>query len=159
MRNLEGQLALLHGNDVSEIPGSRLLLECLVHLGSPWAIVTSGTEMLVNRWLGALSLAKPEHIISAESVEDGKPDPACYMLGLKRLGLQDVADDVLVLEDAPAGIAAGKAAGCKVVGLLTSHSRDEILAARPDWIVKDLESIKVVGQNGGILDVEIFNDV
>lgn len=50
-----------------------------------------------------------------------KPDPSCYMLGLERIGQAGANQNanVLVLEDSPAGIKAGKAAGCKVLGLVT----------------------------------------
>lgn len=46
----------------------------------------------------------------------------------------------LVFEDAPSGIRSGRAAGCKTVGLLTTHSREQVEAAQPDFIVKDLSS-------------------
>ena len=52
---------------------------------------------------------------------------------------------MLVIEDSPAGIAAGKAARCKVIGLTTTHSVDAVRAMSPDWIVSDLRSVKLVG--------------
>lgn len=54
-------------------------------------------------------------------------------------------DVVLVIEDSPAGIRAGKAASCKVLGLATTHSIVEVKKANPDWIVKDLQSVRYVG--------------
>jgi len=47
----------------------------------------------------------------------------------------------LVVEDAPSGILAGKAAGAKVLGLLTSHSLDQVKKGEPDWIVEDLSKV------------------
>lgn len=44
----------------------------------------------------------------------------------------------LVVEDAPAGVRSGRAAGCKTLALLTSHTREQIEAAQPDFVVKDL---------------------
>ena len=44
----------------------------------------------------------------------------------------------LVVEDAPSGILAGKAAGAKVLGVLTSHTLDQVKKVEPDWIVEDL---------------------
>ncbi len=67
---------------------------------------------------------------------------------------------VLVIEDAPAGIAAGKAAGCKVIGLVTTHSVAQVKESKPDWIVKDLRSVKFVNvggsaEKGGEVRIEI----
>lgn len=133
------------------------MLDSLIAASSPWAIVTSGTEPLVHGWLDVLSLAKPEHLVSAESVENGKPDPSCYIMGLEKLGLKDVAQDVLVLEDSPAGIKAGKDAGCKVIGLVTSHTVEQVAAAEPDWVVRDLESVTLVKHADGKTTLEISN--
>jgi glycerol 3-phosphatase-1 len=102
-------------------------------------------------------MAIPDHLVTAESVENGKPDPTCYLLGRERIGLEAGGKQVLVLEDSPAGIRAGKAAGCKVVGLVTSHTLEQVVSAEPDWVVKDLESLKVVGKEGEKLVVEISN--
>ncbi|KAJ6781177.1 hypothetical protein PWT90_08331 [Aphanocladium album] len=152
---MEGQLPVLYADLASEIPGARQLLDSMIKISAPWAIVTSGTEPLVHGWLSRMKLAIPEHLVTAESVPEGKPDPACYRMGLDKLKLSDVAGDVLVLEDSPAGIEAGKAAGCKVIGLVTSHTVDQVVAAEPDWVVKDLSSVHVVGTKGGKVVVEI----
>jgi hypothetical protein len=44
----------------------------------------------------------------------------------------------VVFEDAPAGVLSGRAAGCKTIGLLTTHSREQMEAAQPDVLVQDL---------------------
>jgi glycerol 3-phosphatase-1 len=59
-----------------------------------------------------------------------------------------------VLEDSPAGIRSGKAAGCKVLAVVTSHTAEQVLAAEPDWVVRDLASLRLVsvdvdGEGGG----------
>lgn len=118
---MEGLIPLHYGSDAVEIPGARSLLSSLSDFSSPWAIVTSGTSPLVTGWLSILKLPRPEHLVVAEDVENGKPDPGGYLMGLKKLGLEGKAADVLVLEDSPAGIKAGKAAGCKVLGVVTSQ--------------------------------------
>jgi glycerol 3-phosphatase-1 len=153
--HMEGLLPKRYGDDAVEIPGARALLDALVVRAAPWAIVTSGTEPLVSGWLRVLGLATPEHLVTAESVPDGKPDPACYRMGRERLALEGPSNQILVLEDSPAGIQAGKAAGCKVLGLVTSHTFEQVRAAEPDWIVKDLDSVKVVGHEGGRVTLEI----
>ncbi|KAL7927641.1 HAD-like domain-containing protein [Trichoderma austrokoningii] len=154
---MEAELPKHYADDVVEIPGARPLLSSIISHAFPWAIVTSGTQPLVRGWLKRLSLGTPEHLISAESVENGKPDPTCYRIGLERLALQHQAGEVLVLEDSPAGIRAGKAAGCKVLGLVTSHTVEQVVGAEPDWVVKDLESVRVVKLEGGRMTLEISN--
>lgn len=154
---MEGLLPKLYGSDAIEISGARSMLDALISQSSPWAIVTSGTVPLVSGWLQALSLPTPEHLVTAESVENGKPDPACYALGRERLNLQDADKEILVLEDSPAGIRAGKAAGCKVLGLVTSHTAEQVIAAEPDWIVQDLDSVRVIRHEGGKTTIEISN--
>jgi glycerol 3-phosphatase-1 len=159
VRDMEGRLPKLYGQDAVEIPGARALLDALIKENAPWAIVTSGTEPLVGGWLEALSLPHPEHLVTAESVENGKPDPTCYLLGREKLGLQDVASQILVLEDSPAGIKAGKDAGCRVIGLVTSHTVEQVASAKPDWIVQDLASVKLLGFKDGKATLEIANAI
>ncbi|KAK1769495.1 HAD-like domain-containing protein [Phialemonium atrogriseum] len=158
VRQMEALLPRLHGDSAVEIPGARALLADLIARRAPWAIVTSGTEPLVNGWLGVLGLPSPppDLLITAESVAVGKPDPACYRLGRERLGLAGGdGRRVLVLEDSPAGIRAGKDAGCAVIGLVTSHTLEQVLVAGPDWVVRDLESVSVVPGERAAVTLEI----
>lgn len=154
---MEGLLPKLHGDDATEIPGARALLKEIGDRGLPWAIVTSGTKPLVTGWLERLALPTPEHLITAEAVENGKPDPACYLMGRERIHLAGDDKRVLVLEDSPAGIRAGKAAGCQVLGLVTSHTAEQVRSAEPDWIVRDLESVRIVECKDGVVTLE-FRD-
>lgn len=155
VRDMEGLLPKLYADEAFEIPGARSLLKEIGDRQIPWAIVTSGTQPLVGGWLQRLSLPTPEHLITAESVENGKPDPACYLMGRQRIALAADDKSVLVLEDSPAGIRAGKAAGCKVLGLVTSHTAEQVASADPDWIVRDLDSVKIVGWQDGVATLEI----
>ncbi|KAI9050880.1 hypothetical protein LZ554_004997 [Drepanopeziza brunnea f. sp. 'monogermtubi'] len=156
IKHMEGLLPKMYGDDAVEIPGARDLLAQIKQASVPWAIVTSGTTPLVTGWLGVLNLPVPENLVVAEDVENGKPDPACYLMGMKKLGATDPSQ-VLVLEDSPAGILAGRAAGCKVLGLVTSHTVEQVLAAKPDWIVRDLKSVKVVNFSEDGVELE-FRD-
>lgn len=156
IKEMEGQLPVKYGKDAVEIPGARDLLDSIQRDNVPWAIVTSGTSPLVGGWLNVLKLPIPDHLVVAEDVENGKPDPSCYVMGREKLGLNGTAE-ILVLEDSPAGIKAGKEAGCKVLGVVTSHTVAQVLAAGPDYIVKDLRSVKVVGMSGSGVELEISN--
>ena len=144
----EGQIPIKHRNDATEVPGSRSLLAHLETAGAPWAIVTSGTRPLVTGWLEVMKLAHPRFMVTAEEVANGKPDPACYRLGAARLGLEGAKpESLLVLEDAPAGVRSGKAAGYRVVALATSHSVEQLREAGADWIVRDMRSVTMKGWN------------
>lgn len=155
---VEGLIPKEFGADAKEVAGSRALLASLDEGDAPWAIVTSGTRPLVEGWLERMRLTHPKHMVVAEDVEEGKPNPACYNLGKARLGLgpEGVA---LVIEDAPAGVRAGKAAGCRVVGLLTTHSIEQLQEAGADWIVEDMRSVRFAGKDkattGDLLKIEL----
>ena len=144
---MEGDIPLRFGCDAVEIDGARALLAQVDDLKVPWAIVTSGTRPLVAGWLKILNLTSPQYLVTAEDVKRGKPDPACYLLGKRKLNLKESAS-ILVVEDAPAGIRAGKAAGFKVLALATTHGIGELRAAGADWIVRDLESVSLKAFDG-----------
>ena len=73
---------------------------------------------------------------------------------MKKLGI-GAHDGVLVIEDAPAGIRAGKAAGCMVLGLATTHNIADLREAKADLIVKDLQSVKYVGGAAAVGGVKL----
>ena len=140
--HMEGLIPREFGRDAVEIPGARDTLRRLEELGVPWAVVTSGTTALITGWIDVLKLAHPQNMVVAEDVERGKPDPSCYLLGRQRLRLPSTAS-MLVLEDAPSGIRAGKAAGFKVLALATTHKISHLLEAGADWIVRDMQSLVI----------------
>lgn len=156
VRKIEGEVPLRFGADAVEIAGASDLLNRLEEAHARWAIVTSGTRPLVEGWLKKLHLAEPKRLVTAEDVENGKPDPACYKLGMQRLG---VDGNCLVLEDAPAGIRAAKAAGCQVVALATTHATEHLRDAGADWIVQDLRSVSLrkVDEESGDISIKIDN--
>jgi glycerol-1-phosphatase len=107
--------------------------------------VTSGTRPLVTGWLDVMKLAHPRNLVTAEDVEKGKPDPACYRLGSTKLKLPQKDASIIVFEDAPAGVRSGKAAGFMVVALATTHSLSQLQEAGADWIVRDMRSVTLKG--------------
>src|SRR5438477_7910252 len=100
-----------------------------------WAIVTSCTRALAGVRIDAAGLPKPKHLITATDVKHGKPDPEPYLAGARILALP--ASECIVIEDAPAGIRAGKEAGARVLALRTTASDAELQHAGADWIVHD----------------------
>nr|WP_218170185.1 HAD family hydrolase [Pseudomonas costantinii] len=107
-------------NDVEgvvAIPGAVEFLNSLP--GDQWALVTSAPKALALRRLQAAGIAPPAVLVTAEDVANGKPDPACYVLGAQRLGVP--VRDCLVFEDATVGIRAGEAAGAAVMVVTSTH--------------------------------------
>ena len=124
------------------------MLQSLEDARAPWALVTSCTRALLHAWLSLMALPVPAVSVAAEDVPVGKPDPACYMLGRERIGCAGEQARVLVVEDSPSGVAAGKAAGCQVLGLATTHSVEKLKGAGADWIVRDLSTVQLVDRKG-----------
>ncbi|KAK6193485.1 hypothetical protein LQW54_012423 [Pestalotiopsis sp. IQ-011] len=152
---IEALIPKLYGQDATTIDGARELLQAIIAARAPWAIVTSGSEGLARGWLDTLQLPLPKHLVTAESVEHGKPDPSCYELGASKLNFSP--ERTVVFEDSPAGIRAGKSAACKVVGLLTSHALNEIVEADPDWVVRDLQSVTLLGYTNSVATLQLSN--
>ncbi|MGE5610599.1 MAG: HAD family hydrolase [Bacillota bacterium] len=78
-------------------------------------------------------------VVTGSDVERKKPDPQAFLLAAQRLGLD--ARRCLVVEDAPNGIRAGKAAGARCLGLTTSFDAETLRKAGADWIAKDLAEV------------------
>ena len=132
------QWELADMDDVRALPGTQSLLRRLP--ADRWAAVTSGSRELMRARLTAAGLPIPEVLVSAEAVEAGKPEPEGYLKAAAALG-RDIRR-CLVVEDAPAGIDAGRAAGARVLAVATSHPASELTSADaviPDLTACDLE--------------------
>ena len=137
-----GEIADLNG--VVPLPGARELLEALPP--ERWTIVTSCTRQLGTTRLRAAGLPIPLRLVTCDDVKNGKPDPEPYLKGVASLGV--AAKDCIVVEDAPAGIRAGKAAGARVIACRTTSPEQELRDAGADWIVDDCKSISVLRSDG-----------
>lgn len=120
---------------VTTLPGAAKLLAALPP-GS-WTVVTSGTRALATGRLAHGGLPIPEQLITADDVERGKPDPQPYLAGAAALGVDP--EECLVIEDAPAGIEAGKAAGMRVLAVATTF--DEGVLAAADYVAGSLADV------------------
>jgi sugar-phosphatase len=118
-------------SDLEVLPGVRELLESLPP--ERWAIVTSATKRLLLGRLRAARLPVPERIVSGDMVQRGKPDPEPYRRGAELI--EAAPAECLVVEDAPTGVGAGIAAGCRVLGVLGTHSAEELREAGASWVV------------------------
>jgi mannitol-1-/sugar-/sorbitol-6-phosphatase len=141
---LEG-LELADLNDVIALPATQSLLSRLP--ADRWAAVTSGSQRLMRARLAAAGLPIPEVLVSAEDVNAGKPDPEGYVNAAAALG-RDVRR-CLVVEDAPAGIEAGRAARARVLAVATSHPASELTTA--DAVIPDLTACNLEVTAAGLL--------
>lgn len=162
---LEGEIPEKYGQHSIEVPGAVKLCNDLNKLPKEkWAVATSGTRDMARKWFDILGIKRPEYFITANDVKQGKPFPEPYLKGRDGLGFPINKEDpskskVIVFEDAPAGIAAGKAAGCKIVGIATTFDKEFLIEKGCDIIVKNHESIEVGAYNAETDEVEfIFND-
>lgn len=124
------------------LESSRALLIQLA-ADNPVAIVSGSSRAMVADWIEDLQL--DPHIVFYLGCEDypiGKPDPSCYRMAAKRLGLPP--GDCLVFEDSTAGVKAAKTAGMYCVALRRAGARKQDLAAA-DRVVSDLAEIDPVG--------------
>src|SRR5687767_6790830 len=108
---------LLDTEGLVEVAGVRRFLPDLPARG--WAVVTSCGPDLARLRLSSVGLPIPEVLVTSDDVSRGKPAPDGYRLGAHRLGVDPAA--CVVFEDAPPGIAAGLAAGARVIALRTTH--------------------------------------
>lgn len=131
--------------DVIPLPGALQLLAALPL--DRWAIVTSCTRRLAEVRIAAAELPKPKYLVTSNDVRRGKPDPEPYLKGAQILAVP--AGECVVVEDAPAGIRAGKAAGARVVALRTTAREAELGEAGADWIVNDCSELSVGLPPGG----------
>jgi sugar-phosphatase len=121
------------------MPGAMELLRAIP--AERWAIVTSGTYSLATTRIKAAGLPTPKYLVTSSDIQRGKPDPEPYLKGAAKLGV--AARDCVVLEDAGAGILAGKAAGARVIGVRSPTAPDaELIAAGAEWMVDSCADVR-----------------
>ena len=85
-------------------------------------------------------------IVTAEDGAKSKPDPECYTLAYARLNeyhsLDLRPDQVLAIEDTPAGITSAKGAGLRVIAVTNSYPAENL--ARADYTVNALDPAETI---------------
>lgn len=110
------------------------------------AIVTSGSVPIATARLAAAGYERPAVFVTVDDVVNGKPDPEPFLLAAERLGVDP--SRCLVVEDAPAGIAAARAAGCAVIALTGTTAEEELTA---DLVVDGLDAVRLEVTASGTL--------
>jgi len=122
---------------VVPLPGALELLSALPR--QRWTIVTSCSRRLAEVRLKTSGLPRPEVFVTSSDIQNGKPAPDPYLKGAEVLGF--APRDCVVVEDAPAGVRSGKAAGARVVALRTTMTEEELWDAGADWVLRDCAAI------------------
>ncbi|TMR06678.1 HAD family hydrolase [Actinomadura soli] len=128
-------LEAVRSDGITALPGAVDLLANMN--GLPYAFVTSMDRAQLKTRTEVAGVPIPQVVVTAEDVPTGKPDPSGYLLAARSLEVDPPA--CIVIEDAPAGIAAGRAAGATVLAVTTSH--DPAVLTGAHRIIHDLTRV------------------
>lgn len=138
----EGMYKDLYASEMKAHKGLIDFLELLQKKRIKIALGTSAPTENVDFVLDGLKLRKYfEVIVDGPQVERGKPDPQVYLLCAMKLGLDP--KECVVFEDALLGLEAAERAGCRIVGVATSHEAFE-LKAKTDLIIHDFTEARTL---------------
>lgn len=129
----------LYAKDIQPITGFYAFLDVLKQRGIKLAVATTAIKANREFILNTLNLNKYfDAVIGYEDVVKGKPDPEIFLKAAEKLGVHP--ENCIVFEDAPSGIEAAKRADMKTVGLLTSHTKEELNA---DIVITNFEELEI----------------
>ena len=130
----------LHRSDIRLIKGLPALLEAFKRHQVPLAVCTNAPVANLDFMLEETGI-RPyfQVLIDASKVSKGKPDPEIYLKAAQMLGLSP--GRCIVMEDSTVGVEAGLRAGMKVVGITTTHSRQEL--AHTHLVIDDFDELNV----------------
>lgn len=126
-----------------KIPGVTELMQTMQEHGMKICVVTgSGQISLLDRLVDDFAgLIDREHIVCSVDYKRGKPSPDPYLMGLERC--QATADETIVVENAPLGVMAAKAAGIFTIAVNTGPLADKVLTdAGADKVFKTMTDVK-----------------
>jgi beta-phosphoglucomutase len=124
--------------DFPEMDGASELMAALHNAGAALAIGSSGPPENLEAVLDALAGGRyVRAATNGSEITRGKPNPEVFLTSARKLGLPP--EQCVVVEDAPAGVAAGKSAGCAVIALTGTASREELAGA--DLVVDSLREL------------------
>jgi HAD superfamily hydrolase (TIGR01509 family) len=130
----------IYAEHVSPIPHFLAFLNELKAAGFKTGVATSAPKENLLLIMGILDFeSQMESTLSSENVKQHKPHPEVYLTSMKNLGTKP--ENSLVFEDSASGIMAGKNAGAKVVGVLTTHSKEQLPPC--DFYIHDYTEISL----------------
>ena len=110
------------------------------------AIVTSCGRKLCLVRLDAANFSAPLTVVTIDDTSRGKPFPEPFLEAAARLGVDPAR--CVVVEDAPAGLEAARAAGCATIGVVGTHLAADLVA---DLVVPGLDRLRVSVQEDGVV--------
>ncbi|OBZ82989.1 Sugar phosphatase YfbT [Choanephora cucurbitarum] len=149
VRDFEKRLAE-DSEGVSVLPGVASLID-KIPLGH-WGVCTAGTEYMARKRLEQCDIPAPKVLICGDMVSQGKPHPEPYLKAIEELNLEP--HNVIVFEDAPAGVQSAKAAGAHVIACKTTHTADQLKEAGADCIVDLLTDVDFINLPDGSFEVQ-----
>ncbi len=143
-------------HDHAFIPGVKNLLKQCSNGNLCMGLVTSALIEKVERMLEGLNFDSPFRVIvTAERVKKGKPDPECYWLAARELGVQ--AEQAIVFEDSLSGVQAASGAGATVIGINEPQFADILQEAGAGLVLPDFRSAKIENEQSDIRLIPDYN--
>lgn len=137
----EGLFREIYRSEVDPISGFMGFFSLLKENGYPTAVATSAPRANLDLIIGTLGIGDlMQSQLASEDVSRHKPDPEVYLKSAAKLGVAPA--DCLVFEDSYSGASAGLNAGMKVVGVLSSHTKDELPTC--DLYIEDYKDLALV---------------
>lgn len=128
------------------IPGVEQLLKKCSDNGVRMGLVTSALPGKVDRMLAGLSFSSPfEVMITADLVENGKPNPECYLLAADKLGVDP--ESMIVFEDSISGVKAASGAGATVVGINKEGLSQTLYSEGAISVQPDFKAAKIIRES------------
>jgi beta-phosphoglucomutase-like phosphatase (HAD superfamily) len=131
-----------------EAPGARALVAACRAAGLKTAVATAADRIKAEANLQAAGFDPAgdfasafDALVTADAFERLKPAPDAFLAAAAAVGVPPAR--CVVIEDAPAGIAAARAAGMRVVGVTSTLSPADMAAQRPDAVVASPAEIEV----------------
>jgi beta-phosphoglucomutase len=134
---------------VNAYPGTIAMIESLHASAVPMAISSGALRSDIDPILSLLGIARCFlHVVTADNVRNGKPDPECYVLAFRRLSISrpsllSAPRKCLAVEDTPAGVEAAKRAGLSVLAVTNSYAAEKLSGA--DIITDSLANVRLTG--------------
>ncbi|MEB2781616.1 HAD family phosphatase [Algoriphagus sp. C2-6-M1] len=140
----EGLFREIYKSEVDPITGFMDFFEKLKSEDLLTAVATSAPRANLELIISTLGIgSQMQSQLASEDVAKHKPDPEVYLKSAKRLGVNP--ENCLVFEDSFSGASAGINAGMKVVGVLSSHAKEEL--PNCDLYIEDYQNLNIIQIN------------